>query len=323
MCPVLLSFAAQRLPTAKFRYSFRGTRFENTPGGTRTRNLRMRSPTPSLSIGPQGRSEHFVGARSRSAAAVLPRTAWVAVPAACFGVGVWQGSALECPVLSHHFGTVALARLMVVAARGVRVAHGLLRSGFQALVAQSEHRRAATNARFAVVVVAVIVVVVCLCVAVLFLCAVPFAAVHCSPAAAFRSCLAARGARCLRKLLTGLGLPRLAFAGLACFPARAMCSGAAVPHSLRKSARAALVCCAIRCGSASFAAGVRRVVRRRRPHRLVVRTSRRGRDNPGSTPGVDSSLAFSEHCGAQPLPPAAWRQTLSAWLNPQVGHREA
>ena len=48
---------------------------------------------------------------------------------------------------------------MVVAARGVRVAHGLLRSGFQALVAQSEHRRAATNARFAVVVVAVIVVV--------------------------------------------------------------------------------------------------------------------------------------------------------------------
>ena len=23
------------------------------------------------------------------------------------------------------------------------------------------------------------------------------------------------------------------------------------------------------------------------PHRLVVRTSRRGRDNPGSTPGVD------------------------------------
>ncbi len=46
MCPVLLSFAAQRLPTAKFRYSFRGTRFENTPGGTRTRNLRMRSPTP-------------------------------------------------------------------------------------------------------------------------------------------------------------------------------------------------------------------------------------------------------------------------------------
>ena len=24
------------------------------------------------------------------------------------------------------------------------------------------------------------------------------------------------------------------------------------------------------------------------PHRLVVRTSRRGRDNPGSTPGVDT-----------------------------------
>ena len=26
------------------------------------------------------------------------------------------------------------------------------------------------------------------------------------------------------------------------------------------------------------------------PHRLVVRTSRRGRDNPGSTPGVDIFL---------------------------------
>ena len=26
---------------------------------------------------------------------------------------------------------------------------------------------------------------------------------------------------------------------------------------------------------------------RQGPHRLVVRTSRRGRDNPGSTPGVD------------------------------------
>ena len=27
------------------------------------------------------------------------------------------------------------------------------------------------------------------------------------------------------------------------------------------------------------------------PHRLVVRTSRRGRDNPGSTPGVDRSCS--------------------------------
>ena len=26
------------------------------------------------------------------------------------------------------------------------------------------------------------------------------------------------------------------------------------------------------------------------PHRLVVRTSRRGRDNPGSTPGVDMGV---------------------------------
>ena len=32
----------------------------------------------------------------------------------------------------------------------------------------------------------------------------------------------------------------------------------------------------------------------KRPHRLVVRTSRRGRDNPGSTPGVDISRADVE-----------------------------
>ena len=29
------------------------------------------------------------------------------------------------------------------------------------------------------------------------------------------------------------------------------------------------------------------VIAHHRPHRLVVRTSRRGRDNPGSTPGED------------------------------------
>ena len=34
------------------------------------------------------------------------------------------------------------------------------------------------------------------------------------------------------------------------------------------------------------------------PHRLVVRTSRRGRDNPGATPGVDTLL---------PLPPNAFK----------------
>ena len=37
------------------------------------------------------------------------------------------------------------------------------------------------------------------------------------------------------------------------------------------------------------------------PHRLVVRTSRRGRDNPGSTPGVDTLL---------PLPPSAFQPIL-------------
>ena len=31
----------------------------------------------------------------------------------------------------------------------------------------------------------------------------------------------------------------------------------------------------------------------RSPHRLVVRTSRRGRDNPGSTPGVDIVLSLN------------------------------
>ena len=31
------------------------------------------------------------------------------------------------------------------------------------------------------------------------------------------------------------------------------------------------------------------------PHRLVVRTSRRGRDNPGSTPGVDILNIKHEH----------------------------
>ena len=31
------------------------------------------------------------------------------------------------------------------------------------------------------------------------------------------------------------------------------------------------------------------------PHRLVVRTSRRGRDNPGSTPGVDNNLDKSRN----------------------------
>ena len=34
------------------------------------------------------------------------------------------------------------------------------------------------------------------------------------------------------------------------------------------------------------------------PHRLVVRTSRRGRDNPGSTPGVVIAPARSSRCSA-------------------------
>ena len=33
------------------------------------------------------------------------------------------------------------------------------------------------------------------------------------------------------------------------------------------------------------------------PHRLVVRTSRRGRDNPGSTPGVDILNMTHEYPG--------------------------
>ena len=32
------------------------------------------------------------------------------------------------------------------------------------------------------------------------------------------------------------------------------------------------------------------------PHRLVVRTSRCGRDNPGSTPGVDNALNIEPVC---------------------------
>ena len=37
---------------------------------------------------------------------------------------------------------------------------------------------------------------------------------------------------------------------------------------------------------------------RQRPHRLVVRTSRRGRDNPGSTPGVDTRPGCALVCAA-------------------------
>ena len=42
------------------------------------------------------------------------------------------------------------------------------------------------------------------------------------------------------------------------------------------------------------------------PHRLVVRTSRRGRDNPGSTPGVDIFARPGE--GATPARPAPLRR---------------
>ena len=71
-----------------------------------------------------------------------------------------------------------------------------------------------------------------------------------------------------------------------------------------------------------------------RPHRLVVRTSRCGRDNPGSTPGVDNFIgrfreragvvvtevrfvfSISEHISIAPSGVAQW---LACWAhNPKV-----
>ena len=58
-----------------------------------------------------------------------------------------------------------------------------------------------------------------------------------------------------------------------------------------------------------------RILAGKRPHRLVVRTSRRGRDNPGSTPGVDISCV-----AASVRRPAAVFRVGGA--RPRVGNRQ-
>ena len=60
-----------------------------------------------------------------------------------------------------------------------------------------------------------------------------------------------------------------------------------------------------------------RILAGKRPHRLVVRTSRRGRDNPGSTPGVDISVVFWRSCAAA----AAATNDPRPWLTPMAGNR--